>query len=98
MMLKKLKAEKSWAYKYGDNMITLQVNRLGMELIVNGQVQDKKQALLAAGTPYLKGQLESGEIIIAYSNDDDRQVVDIEQYAWSVIVGPKLNEIATSDQ
>ena len=97
MMLKKLKAENSWTYQYDDSMIIVKVNRIGMELIVNDQVQDKKQTVFAAGTPYLKGQLESGETIIAYRNDDGRQVADIDQWSWSVIVGSKLNEITASD-
>ena len=91
-------AEKTWTYQYDDSMITVKVNRIGMELIVNGQVQDRKQTILTTGTPYLKGQLRSGETIIAYTNDDEQQVVDVDQWSWSVIVGPKLNEIATSSQ
>ena len=89
-MLKKLKAENSWTYQYHDSKITVKVNRLGMELIVNGEVQDKKQTILSTGSPYLKGRLESGETIIAYTNDDDRQVVDVDQWSWSVVVGHKL--------
>ena len=98
-MLKKLKSENSWTYQYGESMITVQVNRIGMKLIVNGQEQDKKQTILSAGALYLKGQLESGEVIIAHRNDDGDDWVgpDIDQWSWSVIVGPKLNEITASN-
>lgn len=52
---------KKWTYQYGDNTIVVQTKLDGEMLIVNGELQDKKEGIRL--TSELSGKLKSGEEI-----------------------------------
>ena len=89
----KIVGKKLWTYQYGENMIIVEATRVSMSLIVNGQVQDAKKGIAFVNV-HLKGKLESGEHIIAYMDEPEKEISSIFEGSWTVIVGTKVEEIS----
>ena len=92
-IMEKVVAKNSWTYQYGENTIVVEATRVSMSLIVNGKMQDTKKGIAFVNV-HLKGKLKSGEQIIAYMDEPDKEISSISEGSWTVIVGTKLEEIS----
>ena len=92
-IMKKIVAKNTWTYQYGADVIEIEATRVSMSLSVNGQVQDTKKAIAFANV-HLKGKLLSGEQIVAYMDDPEKEISSISEGSWTVIVGTKVEEVS----
>jgi len=90
MSIAKASGMTSWTYQHGDNTIVVKNTAYKLMLLVNGQVQDTIKGFHLNQVVFcLKGNLESGEAIVAVLEAKDFDMV------VSVTVGMQIEELSS---